>query len=129
MKTTFLVLLGMALLAIPGAAAAATAAPACLVRDSGAAEGALHGIPLHGEDPENAAMPAPAPMCPEFRPCSGSDCFGTSTCSFTDTNKRCCYDSSLTQHCCPAGQTVFAVVCACGGTSCTTATMQTALCF
>ena len=128
MKTTLLVLLGAALLAVPGAAAADTAS-ACLVLNSGAAEGAPGVKLLPGEGPENAAVPAPGPMCPEFRPCSGSDCFGTSTCSFTDTGRRCCYDSSLTQHCCPAGTTVHAIVCACGGTSCTTATMQTAGCF
>lgn len=125
MKTTCLVLLGVALLAMPGAAAD-TAPSACLVMDSGAAEDALGDTPR----PDYAALPGQPPLCPEFRPCSGSDCFGTSTCSFTDTGRRCCYDSqTLTQHCCPVGTTVFAVVCACAGTSCTTATMQTALCF
>jgi hypothetical protein len=128
MKTTLLVLLGAVLLAIPGAAAADTAASACLVMDSGAAEGALGVQPLPWEGPVNMAVPAPVPLCPEFRPC-GSGCTGSNPCSFTDTGRRCCLDSTLTQHCCPVGQTVFRVVCPCVGTACTPATMQTALCF
>lgn len=142
MKTTFLALLATAtLLALPGAAAADPTPSACTATATDA-QAALAGAPppkgeppaseqlqLEAEAPQNAAVPAPVPVCPEQRPCSGSDCVEGAPCSFTSLGSRCCLDSALNRHCCPVGQTVFQVVCPCVGASCTNATKQTALCF
>ena len=137
MKTAFLVLLTTALLAIPGAAAADTAASNCSVMDFNASQGELFGPPppwaqapdVGVPDPEYAKIAARVPLCPAFRPCSGSSCTETGTCAFTDTGKRCCTVTPGQQACCPAGKTVFQVNCACAGTSCNFPTHQTALCF
>ena len=130
-------LLLLALLAIPAAAEdSADPGVTCTFAASSGSDDPFGTAPLWNElpdmgvqDPENAAVIKPAPLCPKFRPCSGTDCFETGTCSFTDTGQRCCYITPGQQTCCPAGQTVFQVNCACGGTSCNVATHQTALCF